>query len=517
MSLEHPAAAVHARTTTGPAAPEGTGPADPAEAAVAEAAVVEATEAKTAVVEAAVVEAAVVEAAVVEAAVVEAFAVALPVGRWSTDPAVVDAHRLDRSGWIPTGRPLGVAFAREVADVQAVLRVAAARRVPVTVRGAGTGLAGGAAAGGGIVLDVAGMDRIRELSVEDGVAVVEPGVITADLDAAARAVGLSYPPDPASAAISTIGGNIATNAGGLHCAKYGVTRESVLGLDVVLADGEVLRTGRRSVKGVAGYDLTSLFVGSEGTLGVVVAATVRLRPLARDPVTLAGFFDTVGAAVDAVTALGAAGVVPAVAELLDARTVRAVDAATGSHLAAHGEVFLLVQTDGPGAAAEADLAEAVLTARARRVRRSTDPAQAEALFAARRAALPALQRLGRVLIEDIAVPRGALARAAARVTEIGAAHGVDIFTMAHAADGNLHPIIVVDPTEPEIPPRAWAAAEEIFALALDLGGTVTGEHGVGVLKRRWLAAELGPRAHDLQHRLRAVFDPAGILNPGRAL
>ncbi|WP_284678911.1 FAD-binding protein, partial [Frankia sp. AgKG'84/4] len=290
-------------------------------------------------------------------AVVEAFAVALPVGRWSTDPAVVDAHRLDRSGWIPSGRPLGVAFARDVADVRATLRVATARRVPVTVRGAGTGLAGGAAAGqGGIVLDVAGMNRIRELSAEDSVAVVEPGVITADLDAAAQAVGLSYPPDPASAAISTIGGNIATNAGGLRCAKYGVTRESVLGLDVVLADGEMLRTGRRTVKGVAGYDLTSLFVGSEGTLGVVVAATVRLRPLARDPVTLAAFFDTLDAAVDAVTALGAAGVVPAVAELLDARTVRAVDAATGSDLAAQGAVFLLVQTDGPGAAAEADLA-----------------------------------------------------------------------------------------------------------------------------------------------------------------
>ncbi len=455
---------------------------------------------------------------VADPAVVEAFAVALPVGRWSTDPAVVDAHRLDRSGWIPSGRPLGVAFARDVADVRATLRVATARRVPVTVRGAGTGLAGGAAAGeGGIVLDVAGMNRIRELSVEDSVAVVEPGVITADLDAAAQAVGLSYPPDPASAAISTIGGNIATNAGGLRCAKYGVTRESVLGLDVILADGEVLRTGRRTVKGVAGYDLTSLFVGSEGTLGVVVAATVRLRPLARDPVTLAAFFDTLDAAVDAVTALGAAGVVPAVAELLDARTVRAVDAATGSDLAAHGAVFLLVQTDGPGAAAEADLAEAVLAARARRLRRSTDPQQAQELFAARRAALPALERLGRVLIEDIVVPRGALARAAARVTEIGAAHGVEIFTMAHAADGNLHPIIVVDPAEPEIPPRAWAAAEQIFALALDLGGTVTGEHGVGVLKQRWLVAELGPRAHDLQRRLRAVFDPAGILNPGRAL
>ncbi|WP_175084501.1 FAD-binding oxidoreductase [Candidatus Frankia nodulisporulans] len=436
-----------------------------------------------------------------EAAVTEAFAVALPVGRWSTDPAIIDAHRFDRSGWIPPGRPLGVAFAREVADVQSVLRVASARGVPVIVRGAGTGLAGGAAAGAGtVVLDLTGMNRIRELSVADAVAVVEPGVITADLDAAARRAGLSYPPDPASASISTIGGNIATNAGGLRCAKYGVTRESVLGLEVVLADGEVITTGRRTVKGVAGYDLTGLLVGSEGTLGVVVGATVRLRPLPCATVTLAGYFDTVAAAVDGVTALAAAGIVPAIAELLDERTVRAVDAATGSTLATHGAVFLLVQTDGAGATAEADEAEVILAARARAVHRSTDDATAEPLLAARRAALPSLERLGRPLIEDIA-----------------AATGVDIYTLAHAADGNLHPIIVVDPASPELPPAAWHAAEQIFELALELGGTITGEHGIGILKRRWLATELGSHSHDLQRRLRAAFDPTGILNPGRGL
>ncbi|SNQ51939.1 Glycolate oxidase subunit GlcD [Frankia canadensis] len=453
------------------------------------------------------------------ATVAEAFAVALPVGRWSSDPAVVDGHRLDRSGWVPVGRPLGVAFARDVADVQAVLRVAETQQVTVTVRGAGTGLAGGAAAGAGtVVLDVSGLNRIRELSVDDALAVVEPGVITADLDAAARAAGLSYPPDPASAAISTIGGNIATNAGGLRCAKYGVTRESVLGLDVVLPSGEVIHTGRRTVKGVAGYDLTGLFVGSEGTLGVIVGATVRLRPLPRATVTLAAFFDTLPAAVDAVTALAAAGVVPAVAELLDARTVAAVNALTGGGDPAASEaVFLLVQTDGFGADAEADVAQAVLAEQARLVRRSSDAATAQALLEARRAALPALERLGRVLIEDIAVPRSRLAEAARRVTEIGAAAGVDIYTLAHVADGNLHPIIVVDPAEPEIPPRAWAAAEQIFALALELGGTVTGEHGVGVLKRRWLAAELDPATHDLQRRLRSTLDPAGTLTPGRAL
>ncbi|MEX5709049.1 FAD-linked oxidase C-terminal domain-containing protein [Parafrankia sp. FMc6] len=459
----------------------------------------------------------------------EAFAAVLPGGRWSQDDAVVDAHRLDRSGWHPPGRPLGVAFAHTVDDVRAVLREAVARGVPVTVRGAGTGLAGGAAApDGAVILDLGGMNRIRELSVADAVAVVEPGVITDDLDRAARAVGLTYSPDPASSAISTVGGNIATNAGGLRCAKYGVTRESVLGLDVVLADGELVSSGRRTVKGVAGYDLTGLFVGSEGTLGVVVGATLRLRPAPRRTVTLAAFFDSFGAAVDAVTEIMATGIVVAMAELLDGPTMRAVDAATGSDLATSGQAFLLVQTDGAGAGDEADAVEAVLRGRARAVRRSadtTDPAAAE-LLAARRAALPALERIGRVLIEDIAVPRSRLARAAARIAEIGADTGVQIFTIAHAADGNLHPIIVVDRTggaggpageTDEIPAEAWKAADLIFQTALDLGGTVTGEHGIGALKRRWLGAELGTANHSLQQRLRRLFDPTGILSPGRGL
>ncbi|MCK9926881.1 FAD-binding protein [Frankia sp. Mgl5] len=462
-----------------------------------------------------------------------AFASALPAGRWSQDGAVVDAHRLDRSGWRPPGRPLGVAFAGGVDDVRAVLRTALASGTPVTVRGAGTGLAGGAAApDGAVILDVSSMNRIRELSVPDAVAVVEPGVITDDLDRAAREVGLSYSPDPASSAISTIGGNIATNAGGLRCAKYGVTRESVLGLDVVLADGELVSTGRRTVKGVAGYDLTGLFVGSEGTLGVVVGATLRLRPAPRRTVTLAAFFDSFGAAVDAVTAIMATGIVVAMAELLDGPTVRAVDAATGGDLADAGQALLLVQTDGAGADDEADAVEAVLRGPARAVRRAADPAAAAELLAARRAALPSLERIGRVLIEDIAVPRSQLARAAARITEISAATGVRIFTIAHAADGNLHPIIVVngsdrlngtdgtdgpDRAADEIPADVWKAADLIFQTALDLGGTVTGEHGIGALKRRWLGAELGTANHSLQQRLRHLFDPTGILSPGRGL
>jgi glycolate oxidase len=414
---------------------------------------------------------------------------------WRTDAETVEAHRLDRSGWDPGFRPLGVAFASSVADVQTVLRDAAAVGASVTVRGAGTGLSGGAVApNGSVVLDLSRLDAIREISVADQVAVVEPGVITAALGRAAGERGLRYAPDPASLEISTIGGNIATNAGGLRCAKYGVTRDSVLALDVVLADGSLIHTGHRSVKGVAGYDLTGLFVGSEGTLGVVVGATLRLRPAPAETATIAAYFDSLASAASAVREIAAAGVVASTLEIVDGPTLGAIDAAQGSDLRTRGEAFLLVQTDGPGAVAEASTAEKALLGLA-----------------------SSLERLGRVLIEDIAVPPGRLAEAASGVAEIAAETGAAIYTLAHAGDGNLHPLIVVDRSSPAIPDNASEAAERIFALALQLGGTVTGEHGVGALKRRWLGKELGERQHRLQRDLRAVFDPTGLLNPGRAL
>ena len=445
------------------------------------------------------------------------FGLLLPAGRWTTDAAVVRAHRLDRSGWVPEGEPLGVALAEDVADVQAVLAEANRSRTPVVVRGAGTGLSGGAAAtAGAIVLDVSRLNRIVEVSPVDQLAVVEPGVITADLDRAAHAHGLRYAPDPASVAISTIGGNIATNAGGLRCAKYGVTRDSVLGLDVVLADGRLVRTGRRTVKGVTGYDLTGLFVGSEGTLGVIVGATLRLRPIPPATCTLTAFFATVADAAAASVAITSAGLQPSVAELLDARTLGAIDAAFGGDLSSRGGAFLLVQTDGFGAQAEAEAARTAIAPLAMTVELTTNPLYAEQLLATRRQALPALERLGRVLIEDVAVPRSRLAEAVAAIDEISVRSGIPVFTMAHAGDGNLHPIIVVEHGRP-FDQRVWDTAGEIFRLALRLGGTLTGEHGVGHLKRAWVAEELGPDNLGLQHELKAVFDPHGILNPGKAL
>ncbi|RAK26312.1 glycolate oxidase [Actinoplanes lutulentus] len=429
---------------------------------------------------------------------------------WTADPQILGEKRLDRSGWEPDGRPLAVVFPRTVEQVQGVLRGASVTRTPVVARGAGTALTGGSAAGAGtVVLDLSRMDRIVEIRAADGVAVAEPGVITADLDRAAAEHGLRYAPDPASLEISTIGGNIATNAGGLRCAKYGVTRDSVLGLDVVLADGTLINTGRATLKGVAGYDLTGLFVGSEGTLGVVVGATLRLRTLPAATATIAAAYPDVAAAAAASVALAEARIQPVLAELLDAATLAAL---ADFGMPQSGGALLIVQLDG--GADEAARALDVLKRGATSVRSDGDPAS---LLAARRQALPAIERLGRPLIEDIAVPRSVLAEAVRSIADIARRHDVPICTLAHAGDGNLHPIIVAGSYGSPIPVAAHRAADEIFGLALALGGTVTGEHGVGVLKRTWLAQELGEAQHDLQRQIKAVFDPLGILNPGKAI
>ena len=435
---------------------------------------------------------------------------------WTADPAVLASRRLDRSGWEPDGGPSAVAFPRTADEVQAVLRCAHATRTPVVPRGAGTALTGATTAGAGaLVLDLGRMNRILAVRPDDAVAVAEPGVITADLDRAAAAHGLRYAPDPASLEISTIGGNIATNAGGLRCAKYGVTRDSVLGLDVVLADGTLISTGRATLKGVAGYDLTGLFVGSEGTLGVVVGATLRLRVLPEATATIAASYPDVETAAAASVALATARLQPVLAELLDEATLTAIDAAEGTALRAAGAALLIVQTDG--GPDEAARATTVLSRDATSVRSTTDPAETAALLAARRQALPALERLGRPLIEDIAVPRSRLAEAVREIAAIARRHDLTICTVAHAGDGNVHPLIVAGRSGEPIPPAATRAADEIFALALRLGGTVTGEHGVGTLKRAWLERELGPASHHLQQQLKALFDPHGILNPGKAL
>ncbi|WP_324014178.1 FAD-binding oxidoreductase [Microbacterium sp. JZ37] len=435
--------------------------------------------------------------------------------RVDTHAASLEEARADRSGFRSDGPPLAVVHAESVADVQTVLRIAHETRTPVVTRGAGTGLAGAANAGPGeIALSVRRMTRILEISPDDLLAVVEPGILNDDLGAALAPHGLWWAPDPASRAISTVGGNIATGAGGLLCAKYGVVRDAVLGLDVVLADGRLIRTGHRSVKGVTGYDLTSLLIGSEGTLGVVVGATLKLRRLVPgDVCTLSAFYPSVREAARASAAVTAAGVQPAIMELLDAAAVAAISALLRVAETAPGSAQLTIQTDGPGARAEAEAIARVLRDAGGEVAMTDDADEGERLLAFRRAMHPAMAALGTSLIEDVSVPRSRLPEMFDEIARVEREHGVVIPTVAHAGDGNLHPNFVFDGDE--VPAHVWAAADDLFRSALRLGGTLTGEHGVGLLKRRWLADELGDDQWRLQRDIARVFDPRGILNPGK--
>ncbi|GAA1972847.1 FAD-binding oxidoreductase [Microbacterium pumilum] len=437
-----------------------------------------------------------------------------------TDAAALLSATTDRSGWPGAAPPRGVVRARDVGDVRDVLAWANATGTSVIARGGGSGLAGAAAGvDGAVVLDLSGLDRILAIDPDEQLARVEPGVITADLDAAAAAHGLMYAPDPGSVSISTIGGNIATNAGGLRGAKYGVTRDHVLALDVVLADGTQVHVGRDTIKGVTGYDLVGLFTGSEGTLGVIVGATVRLLPRPARTATLSAYFSDIETAAHAVSAITRSGARPAVLEIVDGQTLGAIDAVEGTDLRVRGEAFLLVQTDGFGAEEELAVIAAALAPFAALVETATDAAASDRLLFARRRALPALEAIGRPLIEDVAVPRSRLAEAVRRIRAIAEEENVRIFVFGHAGDGNLHPIIVTEsePAGAPIPAAAQRAADRIFALALELGGTITAEHGVGRLKREWAARELGADVHALQTRIRDLFDPRGILNPGSSL
>lgn len=432
-----------------------------------------------------------------------------------TDETVLEQARADRSGHAAAGRPIAVIHAERVEHVQQTMRIATATRTPVVIRGAGTGLAGAANAGSGeIVLSLRRMTAIREVRPDDLLAVVEPGILNADLNTELARHGLWWAPDPASRDISTVGGNIATGAGGLLCAKYGVVRDAVLGVDLVLADGRLLHLGHRSVKGVTGLDLTALVVGSEGTLGVVVGATLKLRRLVPgETCTVVATFPGVRAAASASAAVTAAGVQPAIMELMDAASLTAVHALLGLVAPTPGAAQLTIQTDGPAARAEADAIAEILRSHGGVTVVSHDRAEGEQLLAIRRSMHAAMASLGTTLIEDVSVPRSAMPAMFDEIARIEREHGLTIPTVAHAGDGNLHPNFLFE--GPDVPPEVWVAADELFRAAIRLGGTLTGEHGIGVLKRRWLAEELGDDQWQLQRQIAAVFDPLGILNPGK--
>jgi glycolate oxidase len=410
------------------------------------------------------------------------------------------------------------------AEVQVVVRLCAEHGVPIVPRGAGTGLSGGAnAVDGCVLLSLEAMDAIVTIDPLEQLAVVQPGVVNDRLRAACAEHGLWYPPDPASSPWSTIGGNVSTDAGGLCCVKYGVTGDYVLELRAVVGRGEVVRLGRRTAKGVAGYDLAALFVGSEGTLGVITEITVRLRPIRRSVErTIVGYFDRLVSAGDAVAAIGAAGITPSALELVDRFCLQAVDEWKNMGLSApegtegaENPVLLLARSDLPGEAGEAEadaLLECFERAGAAYATRSTDETEAEALFAARRLAGPAMFRLGPVLTEDVCVPKHQVPAMLARVEAAAGRHGIRIANLAHAGDGNLHPLILLEDGKELAAQRAF---DEIVDGAIALGGTVTGEHGVGLLKRRGLHAELGPEVIGMHRAIKAALDPAGIFNPGK--
>lgn len=430
-------------------------------------------------------------------------------------PESLEDARADRSGHAAIGRPLAIVHAETVEHVQQTMRIATATRTPVVVRGAGTGLAGAANAGDGeIVLSTRRMSALLEVRPDDLLAVVEPGILNADLNDQLAAHGVWWAPDPASRDISTVGGNIATGAGGLLCAKYGVVRDAVLGVDLVLADGRLLHLGHRSVKGVTGLDLTSLVIGSEGTLGVVVGATLKLRRLVRgDACTVTAIFPGVRAAAAASAAVTAAGVQPAIMELMDAASLAAVHALLSLPEPAPGAAQLTIRTDGPAAAAEADSIAEILRGHDGVTTVSHDREEGERLLAIRRSMHAAMASLGTTLIEDVSVPRSAMPEMFDEIARIERDFGLTIPTVAHAGDGNLHPNFIFE--GPETPAHVRAAADELFRAAIRLGGTLTGEHGIGILKRRWLADELGDDQWQLQRQIAAVFDPLGILNPGK--
>ncbi|HEU4405938.1 MAG TPA: FAD-linked oxidase C-terminal domain-containing protein [Polyangiaceae bacterium] len=433
-----------------------------------------------------------------------------------TDADVLAPYARDQAPFAPSGAPAALVRARSVDDVVAALRFADGRRVPVVTRAAGTGLAGGAnAVDGCIVLSVAKLDRIVGVDAATRTAVVGPGVLNAALAAEAAAHGLFYAPDPASRDISTIGGNIATNAGGGCCLKYGVTGDHVAALKVVTADGTLIRTGSVAAKNVAGLDLTRLLVGSEGTLGVIVEATMRLLRPPPPAATLVAFFGALGAAADAVVAMMAEADL-SLLEVMDGVTIRAVEAVTNMGLDVSAEAVLFAQSDAPDAAGVVARCEALCRAKgARDVARTDDPAEGRLLLAARRMALPSLERLGATLLDDVAVPRPALPAMVARVQEIAARRGVVIGTFGHAGDGNLHPTVVFD-RDPAAKEAAYRAFDDILRAAIELGGTITGEHGVGSLKRDYVGAMVGEAERALMRRIKAAFDPNGILNPGKA-
>jgi glycolate oxidase len=443
----------------------------------------------------------------------------LPAGVVLTEPEAMEKYRHDWSRHPPAGVPLAVVRPEHADQVVAAVRWAARHRVPVVPRGAGTGLSGGAGAvDGGIVLT---LERMRAIAIDADarVATVEPGALNLEVKRAAAEHGLWYPPDPSSFDICSIGGNIATNAGGLCCVKYGVTTDYVLGLDVVLADSTLVTLGGSRIKDVAGLSLLKLFVGSEGTLGVVTRALLRLVPAQGAPSTLVATFPSVVAGAAAAVDVGRR-LRPSMMELMDRAAVNAVEDFRPRGLDRSAGALLVAQSDAPGEARVqevATIASACRAAGATQVFATDDTEEGELFVAARRAAFPAIEARGSLLLEDVGAPVPRLPDLLAAVAAIAAEYRLEIPVVAHAGDGNAHPIVVYDPNDADSVERARRAFDAIMAAAISLGGTITGEHGVGRAKKAALPDQLGHDVMALTRRVKDALDPDGILNPGAIL
>ncbi|GAB2825940.1 FAD-linked oxidase C-terminal domain-containing protein [Lentzea nigeriaca] len=435
-----------------------------------------------------------------------------------TDTDVTDSYRRDMMPLAPDGSPLAVVFPLNTEQVQAVVRACARHHVPIVPRGAGSGLSGAAnAIDGCVVLVTTKMDAIVEIDADNRLAVVEPGVINLDLRGAVEKNGLFYPPDPSSYDWCTIGGNLSTNAGGLCCVKYGVTTDSVLGLEVVLADGEVLRTGRRTVKGVAGYDLTKLFIGSEGTLGVITKATLALKPLPQAPATLVAAFSSTTTAGAAVSRIVREGLVPSLMEIMDRTSIEAVEQYLKTELGAGPgcAALLICQSDAGGEQARHELQQIeAICSEADLVYATHDINEGRDLLTARRAVLTALEVYGSWLTDDVCVPRTRIAELIQGCEDISKEVDLKIAVVGHAGDGNMHPTIVYNAASEDEFARAQKAFDDILAVGLSLGGTVTGEHGIGKIKREWLAKEIGPVGLRVHRDIKRALDPENLFNPG---
>ncbi len=450
------------------------------------------------------------------AEVLSALSDALPAEAIVTDPDSMDAYRWDRANDPDAGMPLAIVRATSTEDVQTVVRIAAAAKIPVVPRGAGSGLSGGSSAvEGGIIVC---LDRMREIAVDPAtrIAVVQPGAFNAEVKAAAAEHGLWYPPDPSSYEFCSIGGNVATNAGGLCCVKYGVTTDYVLGMTVVLADGRAVELGGPRVKDVAGLSLTKLFVGSEGTLGIITEVTLRLIPAQLPPTTLVATFPTLEGATQTVLDI-CAQMRLSMLEFMDRASINAVEDELRMGLDREAAGMLVIQSDEPGGYAAGQIAtveELCAKNGASEVYATDDADEGEAFVTARRMAIPAVEKKGTLLLEDVGVPLPRLGDLVVGIERIAEDRDVLISVIAHAGDGNTHPLLIVDPTDAEQRARADIAYGEVMDLATSLGGTITGEHGVGRLKKPWLADYLGADVMELNHRIKAALDPDNILNPG---